>query len=78
MRPVLVTTLLACLALGVGAQSAQAHRNGCHTKHVCPSDHATYRWSAKKLLCVKPTSDKRSASFKIRVRHDGLTYFCKR
>ena len=54
---------------------APAHRSGCHSKHVCPSDHATYRWKGK--LCVKPSSDKRTSAFKKKVRYAGLTYYCK-
>jgi hypothetical protein len=77
----LVLAILAC-SLGVAtlmpSPSASAHRSGCHTKHACPSDHATYRWGPKHLLCVKPTSDKRTAAFKIKVKYAGLTYYCKR
>jgi len=54
---------------------APAHRSGCHSRHVCPSDHATYKWRGK--LCVKPTSDKRTSAFKKKVRYQGLTYYCK-
>ena len=53
---------------------ATAHRSGCHS-HSCPSDHATYRWRGK--LCVKPTADERTSAFKKKVRHAGLTYYCK-
>jgi hypothetical protein len=55
--------------------TASAHRSGCHGAHSCPSDHATYKWRGK--LCVKPTSDKRRSAFKKKVRHAGLTYYCK-
>jgi hypothetical protein len=65
-------------AFGYAASPASAHRHGCHRWHSCPSDHATYRWGPKRLLCVKPTSEKRNASFRIRVRYSGLTYWCKR
>jgi hypothetical protein len=54
---------------------APAHRSGCHGHHVCPSDHATYRWHGK--LCVKPSSDQRTSAFKTKVRYAGLTYYCK-
>ena len=54
---------------------APAHRSGCHSRHVCPSDHATYRWQGK--LCVKPSSDKRTSAFKKKVTYAGLTYYCK-
>ena len=82
MRIAFLTIVVsAALAGGFGAiavDSASAHRSWCHSRHDCPSDHATYRWGPKRLLCVKPTSDKRNASFRIRVRYNGLTYYCKR
>lgn len=73
--------VLAALAVALGlsvatAEPANAHRNPCHVKHACPSDHATYRWRG--VLCVKPTSDKRTASFRKRLTYAGLTYHCKR
>lgn len=74
----LASLAVAAFAFGYSADPASAHRSGCHSKHVCPSDHATYRWGPKRLLCVKPTSDKRTASFKINVRYAGLPYLCKR
>lgn len=55
---------------------AQAHRSRCHQRHICPSDHATYRWHG--LLCVKPSADENDGSFHKRVRHGGRTYYCKR
>ncbi len=63
---------------GIAAPTANAHRSWCHSRHSCPSDHATYRWGPKQLLCVKPSSDKRDSSFRQRVMYDGLTYYCKR
>jgi hypothetical protein len=66
-------------ALGGAATSpetASAHRSWCHSKHACPSDHATYRWRG--LLCVAPYSDKRNSSFKRRATYGGRTYYCKR
>lgn len=69
-----LTAALIAPALTVPAV-APAHRSGCHGKHTCPSDHATYKWQGKK--CVKPSSDKRDGSFKKKVRYDGLTYYCK-
>lgn len=65
----------AMIAAGAVAPAATAHRSGCHSKHVCPSDHATYKWKGK--LCVKPSSDKRTSEFKKKVPHAGLTYYCK-
>ena len=67
---------IALSAAGGLAQSAGAHRAGCHTAHTCPSDHATYRWRGK--FCVSPTSDKRTARFKTRVKYAGRVYWCRR
>jgi len=65
----------AMIAAGAAAPAATAHRSGCHGKHSCPSDHATYKWKGK--LCVKPSSDKRTSAFKKKVRYAGLSYYCK-
>ena len=79
---VLLVMLVACavvagtaLVLGYAADSASAHRSGCHRWHTCPSDHATYRWRG--LLCVAPYSSKRNSSFRRRVVYQGRTYYCK-
>ena len=66
------------LTVGYAAEPASAHRSGCHRWHSCPSDHATYRWGPKRLLCVAPYSDKRNSTFRTRVRYEGRTYWCKR
>lgn len=77
MKTVIVCVLVALVAtLAMSVQSASGHRSGCHRGHTCPSDHATYRWRG--LLCVKPSSSERDSSFERRVRHAGLTYYCKR
>ena len=75
------TLAFTAFTFGYAAGPASAHRSWCHSRHDCPSDHATYRWrspSGRSLLCVKPTSDKRNASFRTRVVYAGLTYWCKR
>ena len=59
----------------VSASPASAHRDGCHLHHVCPSDHATYRWNGR--LCVKPSSPKNDGTFRKKVRYAGLSYLCK-
>jgi hypothetical protein len=59
----------------VSASPASAHRDSCHTHHVCPSDHATYRWKGR--LCVKPSSEKNDGTFRKKVRYAGLPYLCK-
>lgn len=77
MRRLVLLFVIACASVGgFAAPDASAHRNPCHTRHECPSDHATYKWRG--LRCVKPTSDARDSSFKKRVRHAGRTYYCKR
>jgi hypothetical protein len=65
---------LAALALAVGP--ASAHRSWCHSRHTCPSDHASYRWRG--LLCVKPTARERNSTFSKRVVYQRLVYYCKR
>ena len=76
MRRVAILILVLTLALTAAGtvSAAPTHRDGCHVAHSCPSDHATYRWRG--LLCVKPTSDKRTAAFKRRVVYAGRPYYC--
>jgi len=73
---VLAVLVLGAAAGAAGSSPASAHRDPCHPQHACPSDHASYRWRG--MLCVKPTSDKRTPSFRKRVVYDGRTYLCKR
>lgn len=75
IRRLAVAAALAAFAVVPLAPAASAHRSGCHTKHVCPSDHATYRWRG--VLCVSPSADERTAKFKRKVRYDGRTYYCR-
>ena len=70
------TLAFTAFTFGYAAGPASAHRSWCHSRHDCPSDHATYRWHG--LLCVKPSADERTSSFKKRVRYGGRTYYCKR
>ena len=67
---------VAALAFGYAASPASAHRSGCHSAHVCPSDHATYRWRG--WLCVAPYSSKRTNAYRKQIRWEGRTYLCKR
>lgn len=78
-------SFLAALAFTTGSPAQTTHRAYCHTRHTCPSDHATYRWYGRatngrraRWLCVKPTSPKRNPTFRVKVRYAGLTYWCKR
>jgi hypothetical protein len=75
----------AALAFGtIASEEAQAHRSRCHSRHTCPSDHATYRWYGRaggrlgRWLCVSRTADERNTTFKIRVSYGGRVYYCKR
>jgi hypothetical protein len=80
-----VATVFAALAFAaVVPDGAQAHRDRCHQRHTCPSDHATYRWLGRingiraRWLCVHRFADERNRSFNRRVRYDGRVYYCKR
>lgn len=77
MRTVTVIGLVAlALAVVTPASGGNSHRNVCHTRHTCPSDHASYRWTG--WLCVAKTADERTAAFKKRVVYQGRVYFCRR
>lgn len=67
-------SLVAALAT---ASAAGAHRSPCHTQHVCPSDHHTYRWGAKKLYCTSYKAERRKRDT-IVVTHGGRKYWCGR
>lgn len=69
-----VAALSVLAALSV-APSADAHRSGCHRWHSCPSDHHTYRWSAKKLLCTSYSAERRRADTAV-VNVAGRRYWC--
>ncbi len=75
-KSLLLGLALALSFLAFAAAPAYAHRDPCHSRHECPSEHATYRWQG--LLCVKSPAPKRAAGFKVRVTYGGLTYYCKR
>lgn len=75
MRNVGVAALVVGAVL-IPAGGASAHRSGCHAKHTCPSDHATYRWHG--LRCVKPGAREDNGTYRKRVRYGGLTYRCKK
>jgi len=81
MRFLLLLALAGALGLSIGATASTAatsHRSWCHARHTCPSDHATYRWGRKHLLCVKPSAEERNSSFKKRIRYKHRTYDCRR
>jgi hypothetical protein len=77
LRGVAVSTVILVLVAGsIVTSSGFAHRSGCHSKHACPSDHATYRWRG--LLCVSPTADERTNAFKRRVVYASRVYYCRK
>jgi hypothetical protein len=82
-----IAALLSTLALALGlqdstiapalaTQDAQAHRNPCHRVRSCPSDHAAYRWRG--LLCVSPTSPRRTAAYREIWVYASRVYYCRR
>ncbi len=81
MRFLLLLALPGAMAITIGTATsgaATSHRSWCHARHTCPSDHATYRWGRKHLLCVAPYADERNSTFKKKIRYKGRTYYCKR
>lgn len=73
-RSLAVVSILLAAAL-VAPAGASAHRNPCHTKHTCLSDHHTYRY--KGLLCTSYEAE-RKASDKIVLKVAGRRYWCQR
>jgi hypothetical protein len=63
-------------ALSLTAPVASAHSNPCHSKHDCPSDHASYVWSGK--LCVDKKAKEFDKTFKSKLKYAGRTYYCKK
>jgi Protein of unknown function (DUF1524) len=61
-RLLLVASALVALA-ATGAGGASAHRDPCHSRHSCPSDHHTYVWRG--LSCTSYVDE--------RLRKDGKT-----
>jgi hypothetical protein len=56
----------ALLALtAIAPDQAQAHRSWCHSRHTCPSDHATYRWYGRAAGRLGPLA--------VRLSHCGRT-----
>jgi hypothetical protein len=70
-----VAVLAVAIMLALSAP-AGAHRSWCHSRHYCPSDHATYRWRG--LVCVSPSAEERTSRFRKRVRYHGRTWYCHR
>ncbi len=66
---------LAALAAALSGSTASAHRDPCHLRHTCPSDHHTYAWRG--LSCTS-YADERVAADTIAVVVDGRRYWCHR
>ena len=73
---IIIAGIAVLVTLVPAAGATTTHSSPCHVKHTCPSDHASYRWNG--WLCVKPTADERTATFKTKKVVAGRTYWCKR
>lgn len=63
----------ACLGALLLVPGAGAHRDPCHARHACPSDHHTYAWRG--LSCTS-YADERVASDTRTVVYGGRRYWC--
>src|SRR3989442_434431 len=66
---------LAALALAAATDSppAPSHRDPCHLRHDCPSDHHTYPW--KGLWCTSYRDERLPSDSKV-VVYNGRSYWC--
>jgi hypothetical protein len=71
-RPLVMGMLLIGIGL-LGPPTASGHRNPCHTKHTCPSDHHTYTY--KGLWCTSYRAE-RLVTDKKAMKVGGRTYWC--
>ena len=79
------TLVFATVALtaGIAARDAgagPAHSDPCHTRHVCPSDHHSYAWTAaggQGWDCAKAGAAEVSAADTTAITVDGLPYRCR-
>jgi hypothetical protein len=77
--------LMAALVVGLGAfafaSSADAHSDGCHSAHSCPSDHHTYIWydsAGQGWDCAAPGAPEYDPSRDTTtINYAGLTYYCR-
>lgn len=72
MRLPLLAASTAALAL-VLVPGAGAHRDPCHARHACPSDHHTYAWRG--LSCTSYADERLPADTR-RVVSGGRVYWC--
>jgi hypothetical protein len=73
MTRVILAIAALSITLAIGLPTASAHRNPCHTKHTCPSDHHTYRWHGS--WCTSYKSERLVTDRKV-VKVAGRTYWC--
>ena len=73
----------AALTAGIAARDAgagPAHSDPCHTRHLCPSDHHSYAWTAaggQVWDCAKAGAAEVSAADTTAITFDGLPYRCQ-
>lgn len=71
----LALTIVAVAAFAGVSSAATTHRNACHTRHTCPSDHHTYRWQG--LSCTSYANERVPKDKIVRVV-GGRRYWCHR
>lgn len=69
----IVVAVAACAASL--AQGGASHRDPCHLRHECPSDHHTYPWGPQSLSCTSYV-DERLPTDTTTVTWGGRTYWC--
>ena len=75
-------TMAVAVTTAVGARDAgagPAHSDPCHTRHLCPSDHHSYAWTAaggKVWDCAKAGAREVTAADTTAITFDGLPYRC--
>lgn len=73
--PIGIAAVVAAVVALTAAADVAAHSNPCHMRHACPSDHHTYRWGPKKLLCTSYAAERRKKD-SIVVTVGGRRYWC--
>lgn len=61
------------------ARAGSAHRDPCHTRHSCPSDHHTYAWAdvrGRSWDCARPGASELSAADTVSLAVGGRRYLC--
>ncbi|HEY6052609.1 MAG TPA: hypothetical protein VIU86_01695 [Gaiellaceae bacterium] len=65
--------LAACLGALLLVPGAGAHRDPCHFRHACPSDHHTYDWRG--LSCTSYAEERLASDTRV-VAYGGRRYWC--